>query len=558
MMEVSCKLYFYMLLLACAVQISCSKELNEVSFSEVSTLVPILGPGLGEVELIGAVNDKGKNEVVRQGFILSYTRSDVEGNLPGAEKNASFLPDGIMFHALVDQLNLDSQYYFRAFAEFSNPVFNGTRVAYGDILDFTFNIDLIVPSLAEVSNDSAVLMATMTGLINEFQGVDHGFVFSSIHPEPEYNQAGTDNISFGALDHNETFNDTIISSLSFNTTYYYRAWIKTADTIYYSNNIGLIVVKDGWKHIYSFPMNLRDATAIVVGDKVYILGGCTDDFNCNSGQNFNETWLFDPAAITLTELASFPAARHNGIGFSIGENVFFGSGELEDLKIFYDDLWKRNVTSGTWIPINSVGIPERSRAIAFTINGKGYFGTGIGPQGHINDFWQFDGNTNFRQMMRLNLKSTESTEPVSVGRIDAIAFESGGKGYVMGGSTVGGFDLKDIWEFTPPMSSDTLDKGVWNFIGFFEGKPRSKAIVFTIDGKAYIGTGRNLTDGLLSDMWRFCPDCTEDQKFTAVTPFPLGGRDRGIAFAVNGKGYFGTGASSGTHNDLWEYTPPQN
>lgn len=103
--------------------------------------------------------------------------------------------------------------------------------------------------------------------------------------------------------------------------------------------------------------------------------------------------------------------------------------------------------------------------------------------------------------------------------------------------------------------------GEWYKQSDFEGVPRSNAVTFTIDGHPYIGSGfttpANSTVGrFLKDFWVYSP---EHDSWTAIAPFPGIARSNGVAFAANGKGYFGLGTDGiNFYNDFWEYNPSSN
>ena len=109
--------------------------------------------------------------------------------------------------------------------------------------------------------------------------------------------------------------------------------------------------------------------------------------------------------------------------------------------------------------------------------------------------------------------------------------------------------------------STTVLPGSWDKLGDFEGNPRGGAVSFVIDGVAYIGGGFNndallqgvSPNGRLNDFWRY--DATSDS-WKRVADFPGTPRSQAVAFALNGKGYVGTG-TDGTYDlsDFYEFDP---
>jgi len=87
---------------------------------------------------------------------------------------------------------------------------------------------------------------------------------------------------------------------------------------------------------------------------------------------------------------------------------------------------------------------------------------------------------------------------------------------------------------------------------------RNVASAFSICKKGFVGTGSAVQGGgSVNDLWQW------DQStniWTQKANFGGTPREHAVGFAINGKGYLGTGAYYGTgffnlYNDLWEYTP---
>ncbi|WP_177183919.1 kelch repeat-containing protein [Mucilaginibacter sp. OK283] len=102
---------------------------------------------------------------------------------------------------------------------------------------------------------------------------------------------------------------------------------------------------------------------------------------------------------------------------------------------------------------------------------------------------------------------------------------------------------------------DSDKDGAWSRSADFEGEPRNGAFVFTIDNKAYVGTGYD-GDDRFNDVWMFDGD---KKTWYPMAVFPGKARSNGVAFTINEKGYFGTGYDGDTAlKDFWEYTPSTN
>ncbi len=100
--------------------------------------------------------------------------------------------------------------------------------------------------------------------------------------------------------------------------------------------------------------------------------------------------------------------------------------------------------------------------------------------------------------------------------------------------------------------------GNWIKKSDFEGLPRGSAVSFVIGERAYVGLGYNddAGDGYLNDFWTYNP---ASDRWDKIADFPGNGRTAAVAFAINGKGYVGTGFDGDNKlKDIWEYDPELN
>ena len=99
--------------------------------------------------------------------------------------------------------------------------------------------------------------------------------------------------------------------------------------------------------------------------------------------------------------------------------------------------------------------------------------------------------------------------------------------------------------------------GNWVQESDFDGLPRTEAVCFTIDNKAYIGTGYDIENkDRLIDFWVY--DAEKDY-WKQVSEFPGVARNGAVAFSSSTKGYVGTGYDGDEKlNDFYEYDPSSN
>ena len=126
------------------------------------------------------------------------------------------------------------------------------------------------------------------------------------------------------------------------------------------------------------------------------------------------------------------------------------------------------------------------------------------------------------------------------------SFTIGNKGYVLNTRC-----YNELWEYDS--QNDT-----WTKKTNFPGVCRFLTTGFSINGKGYVGLGRNNNNLQETDFWEYDP--TTDS-WTQKAQFPGIGRDNAVGFSIDNKGYLGTGFTptaqlSGIyHGDFWEYDP---
>lgn len=141
---------------------------------------------------------------------------------------------------------------------------------------------------------------------------------------------------------------------------------------------------------------------------------------------------------------------------------------------------------------------------------------------------------------------TQMASVPASGRHRAVAVTVGNRGYAGLGhiNAVSDILFNDWWEYDP--GTNTWSQKA-NFIS-----PRMHACAFAIGNYAYVGTGRDNFGVEQDDLQRYDPTTNT---WSTMTPMPGGGRRGAIAFAINGKGYIGTGTYT---TSFYEYNPITN
>ncbi|HKR05701.1 MAG TPA: T9SS type A sorting domain-containing protein [Bacteroidia bacterium] len=181
---------------------------------------------------------------------------------------------------------------------------------------------------------------------------------------------------------------------------------------------------------------------------------------------------------------------------------------------------------------------DRGAAAGFSINGKGYIGTGIKFSATIPfhyDFWEYDPVTN---------AWTQKADFGGTGRSGAVGFAVLDKGYIACGYDAN-IIQQDVWEYDPALNT-------WVQKASLPGPGRDYTVAFVIDSMAYLGTGYDASSINYQDLWQFNPVANA---WTVKANVGGGDRSSAVAFSVGAKGYIGAGYNATYMDDFWEYDP---
>ncbi|HZY82328.1 MAG TPA: T9SS type A sorting domain-containing protein [Cyclobacteriaceae bacterium] len=236
-------------------------------------------------------------------------------------------------------------------------------------------------------------------------------------------------------------------------------------------------------------------------------------------------------------------ARVNGSGFSIGSKGYIGLGSVTvaSTTTYRKDFWEYDPQNDVWTQKADFPGVGRINAVGFSVGTKGYFGTGLSATGVKKDLWQYDPTTNLW---------TQRADYPGQAREQAFAFNIGNRGYVGGGFSNGVGDFKDFFEFDPAAN-------MWTARADFGGGKRMGAATFAIDQKGYVATGySSSTSEWFKDLWDFDPG---QNIWTKRADLPGNGRTQATGFSFAGSGYVGLGYSgSGYEGQFFQYTVTTN
>ncbi|WP_321279211.1 galactose oxidase [Marinifilum fragile] len=301
-----------------------------------------------------------------------------------------------------------------------------------------------------------------------------------------------------------------------------------------------------WIKSSSFEGRARSgAVSFVIGDYAYVGTGYDGK---DALKTFYKYSLQDGWSKVQND---FPGTgRREAVAFEANGKVYVGLGVNDDDERL-GDFYEFDPSTDTWnsTAIDMTGGPSaRQGAIAFSINGVGYVGTGYGFQEgedrtNLKDFYKFDGS--WTKIAYDGEKSRNAT-----------AFVIDDKAYIVSGEN----SMKYVWEYDPSKVSNTFNgwtrKEDLDDDNNWEGVQRSGAVSFVINGKGYIATGRNT--GLSREVWEYNPVNDRWDEKTSLESPEVASRENAVAFSLNNRGFVTTGTVSGSgayFDDTWEFNP---
>lgn len=222
-----------------------------------------------------------------------------------------------------------------------------------------------------------------------------------------------------------------------------------------------------------------------IGNKGYIGTGIDNGFIF-----YNDWWEYDPVTNIWTQKANFgggPAATVGG--FSIGNFGYIGTG-LDAAFAYQQYFWRFDPAANSWTQLGN--FPGAARAdidrAFFTINGKGYFGTGSDGATAFNDLWEYDPATN---------AWTQKANLTAPGRYGATGCSICNKGFLgLGVDPNTNVFYNDWWQFDPIANS-------WSAATAFPLAGRADQPAMAIGNSIFMATGLDAASNYMQDLWEF-------------------------------------------------------
>jgi len=278
-----------------------------------------------------------------------------------------------------------------------------------------------------------------------------------------------------------------------------------------------------WKQKADFPAPGRALSAFFdINGKGYAGLGTGE-----ADVNYTDLWEYNSAADTWAQKATYPGPLPVNASTSAGSKGYVVSNQ--------GTLHEFDPASNQWTtkaPIKD--FINRKMMVAFSLNGKAYFGLGFDGPTLIShpELWEYTPSTdqwrNIADFPRAIVKGSP-----------ALAFAINNKGYVAV-SITGGNTFLDLYEYDPQTNSwlkkaDMPGNQVVNFW-------------FTNNNKGYIGAVTQSGTAV----WEYDASTNSWRQAASVPSSSTGSAG---AFTVNGKSYVVAGKGTSFTKQVWEFTP---
>jgi N-acetylneuraminic acid mutarotase len=288
-----------------------------------------------------------------------------------------------------------------------------------------------------------------------------------------------------------------------------------------------------------------EAVSFVIDNVAYILTGLSA-FN----GSYNDMYAFDVDNGSWTKKTSLPAElRHGAVAFTINGKGYIGTGYNEKQTLSLQDFWEYDPVQQNWTRKDDIPAEGRFDAAAFVINGKAYVCGGYDNRKALNDTWEFDPAQPAGQQWAERASFPRKTR-------GAVAFALSNKGYMVTGSNNAEIQ-KELYQYDPPPTNKwTVKRPLFNYSNEsyddrYTSIVRQNAVAFVQGDYAFIATGEN--GAYVTSTWGYRVDTDTWTEFTGFENKP---RDGAVAFVVRNRCFVLTGKNGNLYMDnMFEFNP---
>jgi N-acetylneuraminic acid mutarotase len=299
-----------------------------------------------------------------------------------------------------------------------------------------------------------------------------------------------------------------------------------------------IEIRSPWTRLRDKPFDgVGYSASFEINGRLYVCGGLTASSGSSHSQ---QLWEYNTSADQWNRKADFPGGvRADAFAFSIEGKGYVGSGVGANFEIV-SDLWEYDPALDSWKQKTNIPNGARADAVAFAYDGKGYvlFGTGnpVNPLSRRKDFWSYDpvGDT-----------WTQMPDFEGNGRSKCALSIKNDKLYIIGGFDPNTTFDTDSWRYD-------FTTNQWSFIGYIAFQPQGSA--YTSEKCYVVSMVYNFFNQNESHLFEYDPETNTRTFIRALFP----GEFRpwpSIIMLTNNKIYVGLGPSynSNYYSDLWVY-----
>lgn len=314
-------------------------------------------------------------------------------------------------------------------------------------------------------------------------------------------------------------------------TYFVATYVQTTEGYIYSAVDSFEV---GWTKKGSDKIR-HNGTAFTIGNTAYVGLGF---FSPGQG-NGDRFYMYRPVVDDWQSIEQrFPGGqRADIVSFTLNGKGYVGTGANLDYTLIYKDFYGFNPQSLTWDTIGSLPT-ARSGAFAFVVKNRAFVVGGYGINtGLLDEVYVYDEEAdNWSFFSRL----PSSTSPMAVFTVNDRAFLL--------------LNNSNVYEFDPDNQQQAwIARSELKFPGHPQ---RVYPSYWSFSNKAYFGFGIvEALNGYGKDLWKFEPDSAEP--WVRVNDLPANGQGRSssITFTIQNKGYLLAGFYENTPppEELWEF-----
>ncbi len=290
------------------------------------------------------------------------------------------------------------------------------------------------------------------------------------------------------------------------------------------------------------------ASCFVINGKAYVGLGYNADFENPTERYLRDWWVYSPANDQWDKIADLPGkGRIGAVAFSLNGKGYVGTGF--DGTNYLKDFWEYNPQTNLWVQKDDFSGEIRSNAVSFVVSDYAYVGTGEMYDGNFlmrfNDFYRFNpdekAGIQWKKIQYINGSK----------RSGATAFTYDDKAYVCTGSNYLYF-VNDICEYNPILDT-------WINKNDLENNSeisilRNNASSFVLNNRGYVLLGEQ-SSNMLKDVWEYD---FENDSWTKKADFEGSARVDAVSFTIGDRVFVGTGTSGTKYlDDIWEYKPSE-